>query len=58
MKLVDPSKWPEDINVNIRVGLGTGSKDKRIQARMMLAPIMAGSVREQAGRAEAPVRCR
>ncbi|MGJ3625972.1 cell envelope integrity protein TolA [Sphingomonas sp. MMS24-JH45] len=40
-KLVDPSKWPEDINVNIRVGLGTGSKDKRIQARMMLAPIMA-----------------
>lgn len=40
-KMVDPSTWPEDVNVNIRVGLGTGSKDKRIQARMMLAPILA-----------------
>lgn len=40
-KTVDPSKWPEDVNVTIRVGLGTGSKDKRIQARMMLAPLLA-----------------
>ncbi len=40
-KLVDPSKWPDDVNVTIRVGLGTGSKDKRIQARMMLAPLLA-----------------
>lgn len=40
-KTVNPAEWPEDINVTIRVGLGTGSKDKRIQARMMLAPIMA-----------------
>ena len=40
-KLVDPSKWPEDVNLSIRVGLGTGSKDKRVQARMMLAPILA-----------------
>lgn len=40
-QMIDPGSWPEDINVTIRVGLGTGSKDKRIQARMMLAPIMA-----------------
>lgn len=40
-KTVDPAQWPEDVNVNIRVGLGTGSKDKRIQARMMLAPLLA-----------------
>lgn len=40
-KEVDPSRWPEDVNLNIRVGLGTGSKDKRIQARMMLAPLLA-----------------
>jgi len=40
-KQVDPSLWPEDVNIGIRVGLGTGSKDKRIQARMMLAPILA-----------------
>lgn len=38
---VDPTQWPEDINLQIRVGLGTNSKDKRIQARMMLAPILA-----------------
>lgn len=40
-KTVDPSKWPEDMNVVIRVGLGSGSKDKRIQGRMMLAQLMA-----------------
>lgn len=33
---VDPSTWPETFNVIIRVGLGTNSKDKRIQARMAL----------------------
>lgn len=40
-QMIDPASWPEEINVTIRVGLGTGSKDKRIQARMALAPIMA-----------------
>jgi hypothetical protein len=40
-KLVDPSKWPEDMNVVIRVGLGSGSKEKRVQGRMMLAQLMA-----------------
>lgn len=40
-KEVDPAAWPEDVNIAIRVGLGTGSKDKRIQARMALAPILA-----------------
>jgi len=39
--MVDPATWPEEVNMNLRVGLGTGSKDKRIQARMMLAPILA-----------------
>lgn len=33
---VDPSTWPESMNVRIRVGLGTNSKDKRIAARMAL----------------------
>jgi hypothetical protein len=37
---VDPSQWPEEVNVIVRVGLGTGSKDKRIQYRMALAPLM------------------
>jgi hypothetical protein len=38
---VDPTQWPEGVNIAIRVGLGTGSKDKRVQARMALAPILA-----------------
>jgi hypothetical protein len=40
-KMVDPSKWPEDVNVVIKVGLGTGSKDKRISYRMSLMQPMA-----------------
>lgn len=35
-RMVDPSTWPESVNVRIRVGLGTNSKDKRIAARMAL----------------------
>lgn len=35
-KTVDPSQWPDEVKVNVRVGLGTGNKDKRVQARMML----------------------
>lgn len=33
---VDPRQWPEDMNVRVRVGLGTGRKDERVQNRMML----------------------
>jgi len=40
-KTVDPSQWPDEVNLSVRVGLGTGSKDKRIQARLQLAPFMA-----------------
>ncbi len=40
-KLVDPSTWPEDIYITIHVGLGSGSKDKRIQYRMALLQPMA-----------------
>lgn len=40
-KMVDPTTWPEEVNMIVRVGLGTGSKDKRIQGRMMLAQLMA-----------------
>lgn len=40
-KLIDPTKWPEDMNLAVRVGLGSGSKDKRIQYRMMLLQPMA-----------------
>lgn len=40
-KLVDPSRWPDDICITIHVGLGSGSKDKRIQYRMALMQPMA-----------------
>lgn len=36
-KLVDPSQWPEDVNLVIKVGLGSNSKDKRIQYRMAMS---------------------
>ncbi len=35
-RTVDPAMWPEDMNILVRVGLGNGSKDKRIAARMAL----------------------
>lgn len=40
-KTVDPSAWPEDINVIVRVGLGSGNKDKRIAHYMQLMEPMA-----------------
>lgn len=33
---IDPSTWPPDMNIRVRVGLGSGSKDKRIMARTAL----------------------
>lgn len=38
---IDPSTWPEDAQVRVNVGLGNGNKDRRIQARMALAGLMA-----------------
>lgn len=34
---VDPSQWPEEMEVNVRVGLGSGSKEDRIMYRNMIA---------------------
>ena len=39
---IDPSTWPENVQIRVRVGLGTNSKDKRIAAhQMLLQPLMA-----------------
>jgi hypothetical protein len=32
--MADPKQWPEDIRVKVRVGLGSGRKEQRIQNRM------------------------
>src|SRR4249919_3171487 len=34
---VDPSQWPEDLEINVKVGLGSGSKDERIAYRNLVA---------------------
>ena len=34
---VDPSQWPESMDVNVKVGLGSGSKDERIGYRNLIA---------------------
>lgn len=41
VRQVDPSQWPEAIAMKVSVGLGNGSKDRRVQARMALAGLMA-----------------
>lgn len=40
-RVSDPENWPDDMDVNIRVGLGTGSKARRIEARMAFTQLMA-----------------
>jgi hypothetical protein len=36
---IDPTKWPEDIDMRINVGLGTGRKDQRIAYRSQLLQV-------------------
>lgn len=33
---VDPSQWPESMEISVKVGLGSGSKDERIAFRQMI----------------------
>lgn len=37
--MVDPRTWPEEIDINVRVGLGSGRKDQRLMYRMQLLSI-------------------
>ncbi len=39
-RVIDPTQWPEDMRMAIRVGLGSGNRDKRIQAHLMLFDAM------------------
>jgi hypothetical protein len=38
-KTVDPTKWPEGLSANVRVGLGSGRKDQRLQYRDMVLDV-------------------
>jgi hypothetical protein len=46
-RLIDPRKWPEEIDMNINVGIGTGNKDQKIALRRELFQVQQGIV--QAG---------
>lgn len=49
---IDPALWPEDMNLRIRVGLGTGNKDKRVQARSALMQPLTLAVEQGMSSAE------
>lgn len=38
-KTVDPTKWPDGLSANVRVGLGSGRKDQRLQYRDMVLDV-------------------
>lgn len=40
-KQVDPSTWTDDMDVTIRVGLGSGKKEARVSARMAVIGLQA-----------------
>jgi hypothetical protein len=37
---INPQQWPDDMRIGVRVGLGTGNKDKRLQSIRVLAEAM------------------
>lgn len=42
--MIDPREWPDDMNVVVRVGLGSGRKEQRLNYRMMLLEIAKASI--------------
>lgn len=47
-KQVDPSQWPEEMEVNVIVGLGSGSKQDRIMYRQLLFQAQTLAMQSQA----------
>lgn len=41
---MDPSQWPQDLRLAVRVGLGSGNKDKKLQGIMMLKQSQAEAI--------------
>lgn len=41
---VDPRAWPDEIDMSINVGLGTGNKDQKLQYRMQLLTIQSQAI--------------
>lgn len=45
---VDPSQWPEDLEVQVVVGLGSGSKEDRVNGLMQVAQMQSMAMMNQA----------
>jgi hypothetical protein len=45
---INPQSWPDDMEVNVRVGLGTGRKDVRLQYRQMILALQQAAVQAKA----------
>jgi hypothetical protein len=43
-KQANPSSWPDDMGVNIRVGLGSGKKEQRLANRIQIAELQREAV--------------
>lgn len=41
---MDPSQWPADLRLAVRVGLGSGNKDKKLQSIMLLKQTQAEAI--------------
>lgn len=46
-KTVDPATWPDHMRVNVRVGLGSGRKEQRIQHLMMMLRLQQEAAQAQ-----------
>lgn len=48
-KQVDPTKWPDAMDVNVNVGLGTGNTEQELQYLTMLEMLMEKLIQMQGG---------
>ncbi len=50
----DPSRWPDDMELSVNVGLGTGNKDQALQHLGLIGTLQEKLISLQGGRAEGP----
>ena len=50
----DPSQWPDDMELSVNVGLGTGNKDQAIQHLALIGTLQEKLIALQGGHADGP----
>jgi hypothetical protein len=50
----DPSRWPDEMELSVNVGLGTGSKDQAIQQLALIGTLQEKLIALQGGQADGP----